>query len=57
MAKNSSSNDDVKRKFREALERKKAADHEHPPDDGPAGPEQGHEQKGKAQRMYRRKAV
>lgn len=54
-----SHDDDVKKKFREALERKKGknAASDHPDDTPQTGPEQGHEQKAKAQRMYRRKAV
>lgn len=56
----SGSPDDVKQKFREALERKKnknATSSDDHPDAGTSGPEQGHEQKAKTQRMYRRKAV
>lgn len=47
--------DDVKRKFREALERKKAADHDHPHDEA-AGGSGGHEETAKTQRMFRRKS-
>ncbi|WP_298321648.1 DUF5302 domain-containing protein [Haloactinopolyspora sp.] len=54
-AKKSGDADDVKRKFREALERKKAAGHTHPHDDAAAsGP--AHEESAKTQRLFRRKS-
>ncbi|HEY9410690.1 MAG TPA: DUF5302 domain-containing protein [Jiangellaceae bacterium] len=53
--KSSGGEDDVKRKFREALERKKSADHDHPHDDV-SGNGPGHEETAKTQRMFRRKS-
>lgn len=53
----SSGNDDVKRKFREALERKKATENEHPQDGPDGSPEQGQEQSAKTKPTFRRKAV
>lgn len=57
MAQKSSGADDVKRKFREALERKKAAEHEHPEGGPDGGPDQGQEQSAKTKPTFRRKAV
>jgi hypothetical protein len=53
--KKDSGGDDLKRKFREALEKKKTADHDHPHgDETSAGG--GHEESAKTQRMFRRKS-
>ncbi|RIQ27098.1 hypothetical protein DY240_09985 [Jiangella rhizosphaerae] len=54
-AKKSGGNDDLKAKFREALERKKSADHDHPHDEA-AGTGPSHEDAAKTQRMFRRKS-
>lgn len=54
-AKKSGGNDDLKAKMREALERKKAADHDHP-DDQASGTGPAHEDAAKTQRMFRRKS-
>lgn len=47
--------EDMKRKFREALDRKKAADHDHPHSEAD-GADTGHEESAKTQRMFRRKS-
>lgn len=50
-----SDDDDVKRKFREALDRKKAVGHRHPQDDaGASAP--AREESAKTQRIFRRKS-
>lgn len=55
MAADGTDNDDLKRKMREALERKKSVDHDHPHDSaGSTGPAQ--EESAKTQRMFRRKS-
>lgn len=54
-AKKSGDEDDVKRKFREALERKKSAGHDHPQDEA-AGGGPHKEDSAKTQRMFRRKS-
>lgn len=54
-AKKSGGNEELKAKMREALERKKAADHEHP-DDQVSGTGPAHEDAAKTQRMFRRKS-
>lgn len=55
MAADTTGNDDIKRKMREALERKKAADHDHPHDEA-TGNGPSHEESAKTQRMFRRKS-
>ncbi|MGH8828075.1 MAG: DUF5302 domain-containing protein [Jiangellaceae bacterium] len=47
--------EDMKRKFRAALDRKKAAGHEHPQGEANGGGP-GHEESAKTQRMFRRKS-
>lgn len=54
-AKKSGGNDDLKAKMREALERKKTADHDHP-DDHASGTGPSQEDGAKTQRMFRRKS-
>lgn len=55
MAADDKGNDDLKRKMREALEKKKGADHDHPHDDV-TGSGPSHEETAKTQRMFRRKS-
>lgn len=53
--KKSGGNDELKAKMREALERKKSADHDHP-DDQASGNGPTHDDAAKTQRMFRRKS-
>jgi hypothetical protein len=54
-AKKSGGNEELKAKMREALERKKSADHDHPHDEA-SGTGPSHEDAAKTQRMFRRKS-